>query len=156
MLARGGRSGEALAAQEVLQAQRAQRFGGQAPQTLRGELDRANLERDLGQRAAATARLDALASAPGFSDGALGAELKEAQARLAYDAGADRQAFEAAQESLRLREALLADDHPLLLDTKNLLAAIALRLGDRPAAEGPWRKCSRALNGVTERTASRP
>ena len=39
MLARGGRSGEALAAQEVLQAQRAQRFGGQAPQTLRGELD---------------------------------------------------------------------------------------------------------------------
>ena len=140
MLARGGRSGEALAAQEVLQAQRAQRFGGQAPQTLRGELDRANLERALGQRAAATARLDALASAPGFSDGALGAELKEAQARLAYDAGADRQAFEAAQESLRLREALLADDHPLLLDTKNLLAAIALRLGDRPAAEGAWRE----------------
>ena len=42
MLARGGRSGEALAAQEVLQAQRAQRFGEQAPQTLRGELDRAN------------------------------------------------------------------------------------------------------------------
>ena len=140
MLARGGRSGEALAAQEVLQAQRAQRFGGQAPQTLRGELDRANLERDLGQRAAATARLDALASAPGFSDGALRAELKEAQARLAFDAGADREALEAAQESLRLREALLADDHPLLLDTKNLLAAITLRLGDRPGAEGAWRE----------------
>jgi CHAT domain-containing protein len=144
MLARGGRSGEALAALEVLQAQRAQRFGGEAPETLRGELDRANLERALGQRAAATARLDALASAPGFRDGALGqemgAELREAQARLAFDAGADRKALEAAQESLRLREALFADDHPLLLETKNLLAAITLRLGDRPAAEGAWRE----------------
>lgn len=148
MLARGGRSGEALAALEALQAQRAQRFGGQAPETLRGELDRANLERALGQRTAARARLEALASAPGFRDGALGsemaaemtAELKEAQARLAFDAGADRQALEAAQESLRLREALFADDHPLLLETKNLLAAITLRLGDRPAAEGAWRE----------------
>jgi CHAT domain-containing protein len=148
MLARGGHSSEALAALEALQAQRAQRFGGQAPETLRGELDRANLERALGQRTAARARLEALASAPGFSDGALGsemaaemtAELKEAQARLAFDAGADRQALEAAQESLRLREALFADDHPLLLETKNLLAAITLRLGDRPAAEGAWRE----------------
>ena len=26
------------------------------------------------------------------------------------------------------------------MDTKNLLAAIALRLGDRPAAEGAWRE----------------
>ena len=140
MLARGGRSGEALEALETLQAQRAQRFGGQAPERLRGELDRANLERALGQRAAATARLEALALAPGFRDGALGAELKEAQARLAFDAGADREALEAAQESLRLREALFADDHPLLLETKNLLAAITLRLGDRPAAEGAWRE----------------
>ncbi len=140
MLARGGRSDEALAALEVLQAQRAQRFGGEAPETLRGELDRANLERALGQRDAAAARLAALASAPGFGDGALGAELREAQARLAFDAGADRQALEAAQESLRLREALFADDHPLLLETKNLLAAITLRLGDRPSAEGAWRE----------------
>ena len=140
MLARGGRSDEALAALEVLQTQRAQRFGEQAPELLRGELDRANLERALGQRAAATSRLDALASAPVFSGGALRAELKDAQARLAYDAGADRQALEAAQESLRLREALFADDHSLLLDTKNLLAAITLRLGDRPAAEGAWRE----------------
>lgn len=140
MLARGGRSEEALAALEVLQDQRAQRFGALARETLRGELDRANLERALGQGEAAAARLEALASAPGFSDGALGAELREAQARLAFDAGADQEALRAAQESLRLREALFAEDHPLLLETKNLLAAITLRLGDRPAAEGAWRE----------------
>jgi CHAT domain-containing protein len=140
MLARGGRSAEALEALEALQAQRVQRFGAQGQETLRGELDRANLERALGQRDAAAVRLAALASAPGFGDGALAAELREAQARLAFDGGADRQALEAAQESLRLREALFADDHPLLLETKNLLAAITLRLGDRPAAEGAWRE----------------
>ena len=140
MLARGGRSGDALAALETLQAQRAQRFGALARETLRGELDRANLERALGQREAASARLAALALAPAFGEGALAAELKEAQARLAFDAGADQEALRAAQESLRLREALLSEDHPLLLETKNLLAAITLRLGDRRAAEGAWRE----------------
>ena len=59
-LARGGVR-VALAAREVLQAQRARRFGGK-PQTLRGELDRANLERAWGN-GLRLRRLVALASA---------------------------------------------------------------------------------------------
>ena len=72
MLARGGRSGEALAPGGAPPGPACAAAAGKPLRPFAvHELDRANLERALGQRAAATARLDALASAPGFSDGAL-------------------------------------------------------------------------------------
>ena len=139
-LARGGQGEAARSALLALQPQRAERFGPESEAVLRGELALANLERQLGLRSAAARRLAALEGAPHFAPGLEAADLREAQARLAFDEGRDEAALSWAEDSLALRSAAYARDHPLVLESQNLLAAITLRQGDRTRAEGAWRQ----------------